>query len=1155
MRNLKRALSLALASVMLLGMMVVGTGASYADVSSEDNKEAIEFLQSLSVMSGDDNGNFNPDQVVTRAEMTVIICKMLYGDKLNVAPFVGADTFNDVPAWAQGFVNLCASQGIVGGVGDNKFAPNEPVTTAQAALMLARALGYFQTDAEFAQGWMLAATERGTKIGLYENLGNLSATAGLTRNDVAQMAYNAMTIATPVQYNKLIEDYSTVGTSGLSGNVVRGDTPGNFQYTLAGTVFSMKKAEGYVTGATYNESTKKYTYTVKSAITGGTNVVVVSTTQDLNASIGLKVEALYKPNTDGTNTAYGLNSKGIEVVSTVGELEIGTRGDDKVKVDGVEYKLSANDISVPVYTFASGSVGSVGTLDGITANQASKLTLVDSDKNGKYDYAVVAPVTVSQVTYAGKTSISAGSTYKYEDSHIYDGAAKDDFVMITAAANTVDGKAVVTKLTAIQGKVNALKNTTDVQIDGTWYKRSANIVGDTASVGDTVSAIVVGDYYYSIEIVNGKSMDNVLMVLKAGAYSEGLAVGAEAQVMYAKDGTTATVKVSKVDVGNGAGMKDVTAVDSYITQGAIIPGGMYTYTEKNGTLELTVLKDNVISDYVFKGNAAVYDDDKLYNTTTPAITVGGSDYPIADNAIVMAYSAKAGSEKSAYLTGAQLKSWKTTPNTWGTFGQVLVDEINGVNTIVAATLYDNAKAIPGSTGTDGFGYIVKDGGAYFTTIDGTDYAVVDLWTADGLQKGVKVESINAGTTPTKANVSGFPEGIFVKYDKLANGNIGNLTAIAPSYMKAIEGISKNSDGEQVLITNGGAGMDAITSKTVIIYIDSSEMAGATEGVIAVAQKDENGKFIANVVSYEPDGDREINVLFVDVNNDINGSSVEITSNSVAAVNTALASSNKVIVNSALTVNSKITVGAGQTLTINGAVTTSVADAFDVANGGKVVINNDLTISSNNIKLVAGAKLTVTGKVTTTSAGIADITNASTDTFSAGEIDASAWTADAAGITTLFTYTDKVTVATLPATTMNSTVGADQTLTVKSAQAAATTLAASVEGTVVLKAVATQDITLNAKSVIVVDVAAFNATKLVGAEGAKLTFKSAVPGTVGTDAGGANGVFVHFNGTDYTPDIPANNVKTNVQYTYKLDANINGGNTLTDSGAWLATVTA
>ena len=44
MRNLKRALSLALASVMLLGLMVVGTSASYTDVDSKDNLEAIEVL-------------------------------------------------------------------------------------------------------------------------------------------------------------------------------------------------------------------------------------------------------------------------------------------------------------------------------------------------------------------------------------------------------------------------------------------------------------------------------------------------------------------------------------------------------------------------------------------------------------------------------------------------------------------------------------------------------------------------------------------------------------------------------------------------------------------------------------------------------------------------------------------------------------------------------------------------------------------------------------------------------------------------------------------------------------------------------------------------------------------------------------------------------
>ena len=62
MRNLKRALSLAVASVMLLGMMVVGSGAaSYADVDAQDNLEAIEVLRAVGVMTGDDNGNFNPD--------------------------------------------------------------------------------------------------------------------------------------------------------------------------------------------------------------------------------------------------------------------------------------------------------------------------------------------------------------------------------------------------------------------------------------------------------------------------------------------------------------------------------------------------------------------------------------------------------------------------------------------------------------------------------------------------------------------------------------------------------------------------------------------------------------------------------------------------------------------------------------------------------------------------------------------------------------------------------------------------------------------------------------------------------------------------------------------------------------------------------------
>ena len=68
MRNLKRALSLGLTAAMIsAGLMVMGSSAaSYADVTSEDNQEAIEVLQAVGIMVGDEKGNFNPDQQVTR---------------------------------------------------------------------------------------------------------------------------------------------------------------------------------------------------------------------------------------------------------------------------------------------------------------------------------------------------------------------------------------------------------------------------------------------------------------------------------------------------------------------------------------------------------------------------------------------------------------------------------------------------------------------------------------------------------------------------------------------------------------------------------------------------------------------------------------------------------------------------------------------------------------------------------------------------------------------------------------------------------------------------------------------------------------------------------------------------------------------------------
>ena len=211
MRNLKRALSLALAFVMVMSLMIVGTSAkSYTDADKIDNQVAVEILGELGVMIGNDDGSFAPDRDVTRAEMAVLITRILYGNNLNVDQFKDMNTFTDVPDWAEGFVNLCASLDIIAGRGNGIFDPDATVTSAEAALMLSRALGYFKNNAEFGSDWALAAMKRATQIGIIGGDMVLQANAGLDRDDVAQMTFNTLTKAVPVQYNELLDVYYNV---------------------------------------------------------------------------------------------------------------------------------------------------------------------------------------------------------------------------------------------------------------------------------------------------------------------------------------------------------------------------------------------------------------------------------------------------------------------------------------------------------------------------------------------------------------------------------------------------------------------------------------------------------------------------------------------------------------------------------------------------------------------------------------------------------------------------------------------------------------------------------------------------------------------------------------------------------------------------------
>ena len=189
MRNLKRALSLGLTAAMISGLMVMGSSAaSYADVTSENNVEAIEVLEAVGIMIGDESGNFNPDQNVTRNEMAVIMANLM---EYNVATYKDTSPFTDVPSWAEPYVAACWNNGITSGYSDTIYGGSDDVTTAQAALMLMKALGHFQYASDFGSDWQLATTRQGNAIDLFNGVDS-GVTQPMTRNDVAQLVLNTL---------------------------------------------------------------------------------------------------------------------------------------------------------------------------------------------------------------------------------------------------------------------------------------------------------------------------------------------------------------------------------------------------------------------------------------------------------------------------------------------------------------------------------------------------------------------------------------------------------------------------------------------------------------------------------------------------------------------------------------------------------------------------------------------------------------------------------------------------------------------------------------------------------------------------------------------------------------------------------------------------
>ena len=163
---------------------------------------AIEEMLEQGLFKGVGKDRFAPDGTMTRA-MVVTILYRVFGQ-----PETGECTFSDVPAdtWYTDAVAWAAEEGIVNGVGNNRFAPDAAVTREQVATILSRALsvetassgrelgtlGYF-TDEEQVSDYAKLSLQAMVGMGVITGKGaKLDPKGTATRAEVATILWRWM---------------------------------------------------------------------------------------------------------------------------------------------------------------------------------------------------------------------------------------------------------------------------------------------------------------------------------------------------------------------------------------------------------------------------------------------------------------------------------------------------------------------------------------------------------------------------------------------------------------------------------------------------------------------------------------------------------------------------------------------------------------------------------------------------------------------------------------------------------------------------------------------------------------------------------------------------------------------------------------------------
>ena len=561
---MKKLLALVLALVMSMSLVTI-SNAAFKDADKIDYKEAVDVMNAVGVFIGDEKGNFNAKENLTREQAAKIIAYLELGSKAADA-LVGGATFTDVASsrWSAGFVGYCAQAGIVSGVGDSKFDPAGQLTALQFGKMLLVELGY---DAKAAgmvgADWAINTSKLMAKAKLMDGIDG-SVNQVLTREKAAQMCLNALEAPTveydtkgsniivngaeinfgasePSYVTNTIAKEQTISSEKLTNN-------GGYTIELGEKLYKNLKKIG--TTDDFGRPATKWTWKSES-------VGTYADAADLSYTKAVKAGDIYKDlNLSDTvaakNVTVWVNGEQVSAAS----LDIKKGSETKIGAKLYDAKNGTNGNGVLTEVFYDDVADTMVITQIVTYIGEVAKTVKATDKRDAY--VVITAKTGDNNAYtmpkdskgikASPLEFETDETFADNTYVLYTYSFKAEAVKSLAAAEKVEG--YVTK--TINSAKDEDKNN-GMTIAGTEYKMSLATAGEklgNVSVKNDYT-VYLDQYGYIIYVEQVQELGSYALVLATA--NKGSFIGNKAQLLL----TDGTVKFVDTDENYASGTKKI----------------------------------------------------------------------------------------------------------------------------------------------------------------------------------------------------------------------------------------------------------------------------------------------------------------------------------------------------------------------------------------------------------------------------------------------------------------------------------------------------------------------------------------------------------------------------------------------------------------------